>query len=233
MTPRDVIETSLRLIGVLASGETASDSEANDAFNSMNRMIKNWSIEGFLVFKVVRESFALVINQQSYTMGTGGSFNTSRPTQILYAGTVQNDVELPVAIYNPQLWSQITLKSTQSTIPEVIYPEGTYPLETINVWPIPSGASDLILYSLKELSQFTSLSEEISLPPGYEDAITYNLAKRLAPEYGKPLRNDVAMEAAELKTNLKRKNTRASYMRSDAFGLNEFRKPFNYLTGDF
>jgi len=233
MTPRDAIETSLRLIGVLASGETASSSEANDAFSSLNRMIKNWSIEGFLVFKVVREVFTLAIGQQTRTMGTGGNFNTTRPTKILYAGSIQNDVEFPVRIYNAQQWSEIALKTTQSSLPEVIYPEGTYPLETINIWPVPSEANQIALYSLKELSEFTSLSEEISLPPGYEDAIIYNLAKRLAAEYGRPLRDDVALEAMQLKANLKRQNTRASYMRSDAFGLNEFRKPFNYLTGDF
>jgi len=44
-TARDVINRSLRILGVLASGEAATASEANDALVALNSMIDSWQAD--------------------------------------------------------------------------------------------------------------------------------------------------------------------------------------------
>lgn len=219
------------MIGVLASGEAPTASQSSDALDRLNRMIKSWNIEGLLVFKITREEFALTASQSSRTMGTGGNFNTTRPNKIIRAGVLDGDYEFPVDILTAEEWSEISDKSTTAQNPSKIYPEGTYPLETINLWPIPTETNSLVLYSRKIINATLALADSLSMPDGYEEALEYNLAVRLAPEYGRQLDPLILNTATELKANLMRQNIKPSYLKSDAAGLVN-RKTFNILTGE-
>jgi hypothetical protein len=59
---------------------------------------------------------------------------------------------------------------------------------------------------------FTDLTEEVMLPPGYADAILYNLAIRLAPEYQVSAGSDVIRLAFGTLNAIKRTNSRALTM---------------------
>jgi hypothetical protein len=226
----DLIKGSLRLIGVLASGETPSAEESTDALSKLNNMIKSWNVEGLLVFKVTREEFTLTSGQSSRTMGSGGNFNSTKPNKIIRVGLKQGTTETPIKIYTAIEWAEISQKSLSGT-PQGIYPEGTHPLETINFYPVPSAADTLVLYSEKPISSALALSDTLSMPDGYEDALEHNLAVRLAPEYGKTLDPLVYELAKTLKTQLKRKNSKPRLMKSDAFGMTNG-GAFNFETGE-
>jgi hypothetical protein len=75
------------------------------------------------------------------------------------------------------------------------------------------------------------LDTEIELPPGYEDAIIYNLSVRLAPEYGKPMRADLVGLAMDSKANVKRSNMTPQIMEVDD-ALLLLRGTTDILTGD-
>ena len=49
-TAGDIIDGSLRLLGVLAEGETPSAETAQDALAAMNQMIQSWNTERLAVF---------------------------------------------------------------------------------------------------------------------------------------------------------------------------------------
>ena len=234
-TASDLIKGSLRLVGAIASGETPSADETADALSSLNRMLGSWSNEGLAVYSYVREVFTLIASQGKYTMGSAGDFNTTRPVAIAEASASDASpvYEYKVQILNVQEWAEITNKTIQATYVQKIYVEGTYPLENINVWPVPNVASSLILYSHKELTSFALAGDTVSLPPGYEEALIYNLAVRLAPEYGKTLGPEIISIASESKANIKRTNTKPVLMKSDAFGLygRASRRGYNILIG--
>ena len=230
MTARDLINGALRLIGAIASGETLSGNELSDALLVLNDMMDSWSADGFMINEVKRESFPLIPSQQTYTIGIGGNFNTSRPTLIQEVTLDQNGVEIPVKIINLQEWAAITVKNVTSSIPQKMYIEGAFPLERFNIWPIPSVANNLVIYTLNPLSSFASANTVVQLPPGYSKAIRYNLAMELAPEYGKEPTPFIISTAAETKADVKRTNTDPVYMTSDVAGLTT-NKSFNYLTG--
>lgn len=132
---------------------------------------------------------------------------------------VRSVYETPVDILNIQEWSEIQNKLLQSQYVQKIYASGDSPLEVINVYPVPSVASALVLYTQKPLIDYDSLVTVIELPPGYERAIKYNLACEIAPEFGRQVPVKVEEIAIQSKANIKRKNSKPVYLKSDVFGL--------------
>jgi hypothetical protein len=210
-----------------------ASNEGEDGLSSLNDMIDSWSNENLLINTKVREVFPLVAAQSSYTMGPTGNFNTTRPLKIELAlmqdaGTL---IETPVEIFTKEQFASISLKTLTSNDPQYIYPTGSYPLETVHVWPVPTEANNLVLYSWKPLATLANLSTEFSLPPGYGRALKYNLALELAPEYGRAVPELVAMIAAESKANIKRMNSKPNYLLVDK-SLISNGSGFNWMTGE-
>lgn len=226
-TVRDLIKGSLRLIGVLATGETPSAEELNDALSVLNDMLGSWSLESLTLFSQQRESFPLVPGKRSYTMGDSGDFDTVRPLSVQMAGVEIIGTELPIQISNQSQWAHLSIKSTPG-LPSQIYIDYSHPRATIDVWPVPSVANNLILYSAKSLTSFSSINDPLTLPPGYAKALRYNLATELAPEYGRSLDAAIIAGAVEGKENIKRMNIKPQYLDSDFVSS----RPFNWLTGE-
>ncbi len=220
MTGQELIASSLRLIGVLASGETPSNAEATDGLTALNDVIESWSNEQLLIPDKVREVFPLVANQRVYTMGIGGNFNTSRAMEIenCLIQLVANSpvLELPMEILNKDQYASILLKTMTSDFPLYMYNDGNYPLDNINIFPVPtSSANNIVLYSWKPLTAIATLTTSLSVPPGYKRALRYALALELSSEYGKTLSDTTIAQAIESKAVIKRTNAKPYYLQVD------------------
>lgn len=232
-TVRDIIKSSMRKIGAIASGETPSAEEMTDGMSALNSMLGSWSNESLMVPTRVRETFSLVGSQSSYSMGSGGDFDTDRPIKIEQAGIIiSGGSEHPVRIITKEEYAKVTLKTTGSDIPLYLYPEYTSPSVTLILWPVPSAANSIAIYSWKALTTYSNLSTSLILAPGYEEAITWNLAVKLAPEYGLPVNADVRMEAMESKAWIKRTNAKPFYLQVDKAAQQRHRS-YNILSGEY
>lgn len=208
-TVRDLIKGSLRLIGATDPGENLSPEEAADGLVTLNEVLESLSIDGLLIHEYKREKFDLVPSQGSYTYGTSGNFNASRPVKIEMAQLeVQNDspYELPIEILNDQQWAAVTQKSFTSEFPDKIFIAGTFPLETVHVYPVPTIAHKIVFYALKPLTAYTSVNDSVSLPPGYYRLLRYALAETVAPEYGKELTPNQTRILDDAKADIRRIN---------------------------
>lgn len=237
MTVRELIRKSMLLIGAISTGENLSADEAADGLNSLNDLLDSWSTDGLLIPSSTIEEFTLTPGQAAYTIGVGGNFNTANP-QVIEEARLKDvsgqAFELPLAIYSIQEYADIVQKQTQSSQPEALYFQRGAPLSTIYLYTVPSTANKLVLYSKKALTNFTSVNTEISLPPGYQRALRYNLALELAVEYGKQPSEYVFQTSQELKAQLMRVNDAGKpvTMKSDILGLaQDSTKPFNVYTG--
>lgn len=223
MNGRDLVTGSLRLLGVIASGETLDASQATDGLSSLNDWLDSLSNDDLLIPAITREVFALVAGQGTYTMGAGGNFNTARPMTyenawLQVAGTSPL-LEIPIRIVTEAEFARIPVKTLQSSYPSTLYREDTYPLDNLNLWPVPSQTNSLVLYTSKPLANVT-LDTVFSLPKGYNRALRYNLAIELAPEYGKQPSELITGVAIQALSEIKRANFKPVYMTCDAAQFN-------------
>lgn len=222
MTGQDLIDGALRLIGALAEGETASANTTNDALSALNDLLDSWSNESLIAFPVVREqlTFASAGLKQTYVWGTDGDLASARPMRIQMALIQINSsspaIELPLNILNQDQYSDVVLKGTTSTYPTAIYFDDAYPAINMSVWPVPTDStSNLIFYSQKTLTS-AALSTPLSLIPGYQRALRFNLAIELGPEFGRPVPQEVIAIAEQAKAAIKRNNIMPVLLKVDS-----------------
>ena len=69
ITAQDIINKSMRLLGLLASGEAPTAAEAQDSLYSLNSVIDSYSANPQYYFCTLAEQFTLVNGQNTYTIG--------------------------------------------------------------------------------------------------------------------------------------------------------------------
>jgi len=217
-TAQTIIKGAFGLIGVYQPNETMTATDAQDGLRRLNNMVGQWALQSGTIPCRIREVFDTVSGQGSptnpYTIGDGGDFDTSRPgaidqASILLTQASPNDVEVDLAILTNDAYDAIQVKDLANSQPTCLFYQPTSPLGRIYLWPVPNVSyNDLVLYRLDQLSTFSSLTAAYDLPNGYDEAMEYNLAKRLAAPYGKVCPPDVLQIAAVSLMIAKRQNNK-------------------------
>jgi hypothetical protein len=237
-TVLDLIAGSLRLLGAVASGESPSASESEDALYALNALIDTWKLESLMVYNISPQAFALVPGQKMYTMGTGGNWNAERPVQIdsmflQYTGTGTGGplpLNLPIKLLNQDQYNAIIVPNTASTFPTAAYVSDDFPLRQIFLWPVPQINYSVNVFTWGLIDGFGAITDDIALPPGYERMLRFNLALELAAEFGLTPSQTVAAGALDAKSAVKRNNIKPLFMACDS-GVTRRKTGFNWLTG--
>ena len=223
-TALSMITRAMRIARVIGKGETLDDDEAADGLTALNSMLDSWETERLSVYQITEESFTWSGASQSRTVGSGGNFATTKPVRVDGSSAfVSNSIDYSIGdrgIIDVSAWAAIPDKTTQSTIPWLIYPEYGPVLATLYAYPIPSASITFKLRSWKALQSFSALTTELSLPQGYERAITFNLAIEYGEEYGTTVSPNAQRIAFISKRNIQRINTDVPGMTSEAAYLN-------------
>jgi len=188
-TPNDIINLALKKIGVLGVGQTALAEDINDGLTELNQMIAQWAQRRYMLYHLVTSSVACD-GSTTYSIGPTGDINISeRPTTIESAFARQttnaspNQVDYPLKpIPSRENYNQIAIKQL-AAFPSWLFYDADYPLGYLYPYPIPNNQYSLFVTYRMLLSQFSSLTTTITLPPIYEQALTYNLAGLLATSY--------------------------------------------------
>lgn len=197
-TAQTIIKAALRAIGAIATGETPTAAELADGLEAMRFMLRNWSSQNIRLYFTTTDTVAMS-GAASYTIGTGGTINTLRPTSIRGARTTDNIVE----IVGEDRYRELVVGNSGGACQFLWYsPE--YPLGKLYPWPKTS--ETLYVDSVKPLVDPTAITSSISFPPEYDDAIKWNLAVRMAPEYGREASQTVASLALSSLHNLETVN---------------------------
>lgn len=210
----DLLRSSFRCIGSLRVGFGYSPSELVDGLFVLNAMLDSWVTDELNGYCTLTQSFTFNAAQESYSIGPGGDFNTGRPVKILDPAVylVMTNPSQPLherlQVINTQQFEEIVLPLTASTIPQRLYYNPTYPLGTLKLWPVVVNTSDKLLLSSWQpiAGDITDETARFSVPPGYLDAVRYNLAVRLAMEWDKPLKEGVEKLAIEALAKIQRLN---------------------------
>jgi hypothetical protein len=234
-TAGDQINGALRLLGVLAEGETPSAATSQDALNALNQMIDSWNTERLAVFSTQDQVFSWLPGLISRTLGPTGDFVGNRPILLddsTYFKDPASGISYGVKIINQQQYDGIAVKTVTSTYPQVIWVNMTYPDIEMYIYPVPTKVLEWHFISVEELTQPALLSTALAFPPGYLRAFRYNLACEFAPEFGIEPSPTVSRIAMASKRNLKRINNPDDIM-ALPYSIVGTRQRYNIFAGNF
>tara|TARA_R110000868_G_scaffold25649_1_gene99862 strand:+ start:6323 stop:7039 length:717 start_codon:yes stop_codon:yes gene_type:complete len=234
-TAGDQINRALRLLGVLAEGETSSAAVMQDSLMALNQMIDSWNTERLSVFSTQDQIFTWPAGEISRTLGPSGQFVGLRPVLLddaTYYRDPGTNVSFGIKFINQQQYDGIAVKTVTSTYPQVIFINNTFPDITMFVYPRPTRDLEWHFISVEELSNPATLATDLFFPPGYLRAFTYNLAMEIAPEFGVEPSPQVQRIAMTSKRNLKRINNPDDVM-SMPYAIVATRQRFNVYAGNY
>lgn len=202
-----LVRSSMRLLGVIATGETPTADEMNDGVSSLNDLLENLSTQNLAVYASSTEVFATIAAQALYTIGPGGNWNTARPVRIQGNATCTfNGVDFPVTQIGQGEYDAIGLKTQQQPIVEKLLYVNDNPLGKITLWPVPSGIVNITLDTDRVLTQVADAFTAMVFPPGYMLLMRYMLAILMAPDYGVTISQEIAQIASKALADIKRAN---------------------------
>jgi hypothetical protein len=234
-TAGDQINGALRLLGILAEGETPSAATSQDTLTALNQMIDSWNTERLSVFSTQDQVFSWPPNVLSRTLGPTGDFVGNRPVLLedsSYFKDPSSGISYGIKFINQQQYNGIAVKTVTSTYPQVIWVNMTYPDVEMYVYPKPTKVLEWHFVSVEELTKPATLATNLHFPPGYLRAFKYNLACEIAPEFGVEPSPTVQRIAMTAKRDLKRINNPDDIM-SLPYSIVGTRQRYNIFAGNY
>jgi len=233
-TAGDQLNRALRLLGVLAEGETPSAAVSQDALTALNQMIDSWNTERLSVFSTQDQVFSWPASTIRRTLGPSGDFVGNRPILLddaTYFRDPGTNVSFGIKLINQQQYDGIAVKTVTSTYPQVLWLNMTYPNIEMYIYPVPTRLLEWHFISVEELTQPATLATTLAFPPGYLRAFAYNLAMEIAPEFGVEPSPQIVRIAMTSKRNLKRINNPDDVM-SLPYSIVATRQRYNIYAGN-
>lgn len=217
MTVLELLTASMHRLGYLEATETPSSADVAAVKQAANDWIDQMALDGLLVYRIAREVFNLQANVASYTIGTGGTFNTTRPVEIDRCGVIPDPTasipqEIPLGSpLTVQQYASVPAKSVTAQYPTAVYydPAMSSGLGTIYVLPVPTSSTpDLVLYLPTQVAELGANGTSLEFPPGYRRMLITNIAVEAASILGVAPSLELERAAADSKAAVQRSNVR-------------------------
>jgi len=204
MLVSEMIAAALRLCRIRNTTEETLD----EALKALNLMLKTWD-ESIVMPKI--EEFTLLTTAGSYSIGSGGDFNTVKPLRILSAFITNSSGE-SYMVDKMSVKEYAKLNKTSPGRPNKLYYDSDYDFNLGMIYfnTVPSSSETLSLITHTPFTEYALTTEMIVQPTEYHKAMIYNLAVDLAPEYGMALMPTVIQQSLMLKDVIQRRNIRIS-----------------------
>jgi hypothetical protein len=207
-TVSDIIKSAMRLVGVIAKSEVPTNDEMQDGMQALNLMLEMWSARRLLVRGTIQFSNILTANQASYTIGTGGNFNTLKPIEITSAFIRDsNNIDTGLDIISRDEYDSYGDKAITTSRPIALcYDAGAAQqasqLGTVLFYYTPDSSTTYTVFmqTQAQLTDFSALTDNVTFEAKYGEAMKYELAKRLWREYheiSEPIPGDILDLAAK------------------------------------
>lgn len=189
LTRDEIIEAAMFKLGALADGQSASTTQVTRAAQALNSVITYLQTKGMPLWKRTETSVALVNGTSSYTVADA----------VKIAGVYVVSGDTQWELENKSRYDQLALPSTDGGVPSSYSATPSIGSYTVTVWPTPDSTTaanySLVIVSQKKFDGFTASGETPDFPSYWMQAIIYNLAAAIAPEYGVPLEDRKLLKA--------------------------------------
>ena len=206
LTQYQFIEAALRTLGVLALDQTPEATQYTNALVKLNGLVGELRVKGLQIFQRTTYTMTLVDGTSSYNIGTGQTLNTPYPIHLLQAIRLDTNASTRIDMDIIANSNFNRLPSNSSGVPIQVTYQPKINMGVVQLWPTPDSYSatnvTIQLTYLRPLEYFNASTDTADFPEEWVSAIIYNLAVRLAPEYGIPLQ-DRSLLIKEAETYLK------------------------------
>lgn len=192
-TARVLIEDALEEIGVGNPGDPISAPDMSLGLRVLDRMLNAWAADATTLAITNRVTATLTAGTSQRTIGPTGNIVTQRPVYIdavnyLIPGATP-PVEVPMGAMTDQQFEALSIKSLSSSLPMLFYYQTSVTSDngTMIFWPVVNQSVDIALYLPAAVAEPSTLATVLTVPPGYQDAIHYDLAYRLCGPFGRPI----------------------------------------------
>lgn len=241
-TIEEVCSQALEEIGVVGAGKAMSPEDGAFALRKFNRIVNQWNAIRAAVYATSFSQFTLTPNLAPHTIGpTGATFTVDqRPVSIEGIGlglTTSNPVAwLTLNKRDEAWWQQESVPDLTSDVPTDFFYNPTWPNGEINFWPVPSTAYLVQLQIRVLLTDDVALTDELDLPPGYEEALILTLAQQCSRGFGRPVTDDLRNAAGMARAAIFANNDRTPRLATldsgmEGPGTSGMRPSFNWLIG--
>jgi hypothetical protein len=137
----------------------------------------------------------------SQAVGNGAMTATAvRPVRLNNAfvrvvTSTSGSLDYPVAVLSVEDFQDIGQKTLSGPWPRAVYYQPSIPVGVLNYWPSPS-SGEMHLFCDALLTRFQTLTDVITIAPGYEMAMRWGLAELLMPIF--PVAAGASMEVRAL-----------------------------------
>lgn len=261
-TVRELLNGAHRLLNLTSSGNVLPESVYQDNLPALNQMLDSWNTERLSVFCTEDQTYLWPAGERTRTLGPSGDFalflgtqsndpmstqdndligldglglQPTRPILLddsTYFRDPSTNVSYGIRFINQLQYNNIAVKTVQSTYPQVMWVNNTYPNITMTVYPVPSRILEFHFISVQPLNNPTTLETALLFPPGYLRAFRYNLALELAAEFGVEPATEVRRIAMVSKRDLKRINNPHDVM-AMPYSIIARRNRYNIYAGNF
>ncbi len=201
-----LVRTSLRKVGAIPANTSLKAQELADGREELRRMLDSWRLESLMIYVIALRQFALAPGRTAYTYGDGGHFDAPRPV-VIETATIINSAggRQPLELMSADEYTRVSYRGEVGA-PSRFYYQPTFPLGEVRFDRVPDDPTVELGVREELVDLPISNTTDFDLPPGYEDAILFNLGVRLAGEYDVVPGNEVLGLAASFKALIKRGN---------------------------
>lgn len=177
LTVREVVQTSLELIGAQAIGDDVDPNIAILAIRHLNWMLKTWQADGLNQWRVEEVSITWPPFIATATLDTNYLDFLNGRSRV--GGFDQTMEQISTSDY-----ADITNKASVSSRPLQYRVRKTTTTLEIALWPVPSVETIILGDGVRVIEDVTDLSQTIDIPQEWLETVFVCLAARLA----RPLR---------------------------------------------
>lgn len=220
-----IIESALRKIGALAKGQSADTEDIINGKQALNVVWGRLITMGMPLWVRRTYTFPVIATIAQYNIGVGQTLNTPFPLKILQATLVDTTSDSSIEMEIKALYEYYRFTpAVTSGQPIQLYYTPRVNYGEILLWPTPDTSAAAykqvrIVYQAP-FEDFVSNTDTPNFPKEWYQAVIYQLAVALAPEYGVPLDDRrTLMQEAKMYTD-----------EANSFGMDEtsiYIQPFN------
>lgn len=232
-TGRDLVKQALRELLVLNPTQDVNDDDAEFGLEVLNRLLDRWNASSWASFATPFAPFTLTPAIHPHTIGPSTATFAAdvRPVAIDAANLIINTVRMPIQIRTKDWYQALSTPEITTTVPTDLYYEPAVPNGKLWLYPVPSAAYQIELWTRSAFAALT-LAGSLTAPPGYHDALVKTLAEELQGPFRVSMPDRLPQLAREARALIFDNNVvmPTLNLRDAVIGVGP--GSFNYITGE-